>query len=134
MDDLLPMITGGAVIATLALGGLFIGSCVRDYASSTPRVVDVLVTDKRYEPDHYTVECSGDPVRCTQTYHPPSWTVEYADETRHWMSVSRGTYDAVSIGEKKVIRFDLGGGYWKARYNERFEFGPLVAEGSWPAR
>lgn len=138
MNDKVPVIvTTIGIAAAVVIACLFVGSCVRDYSSATPRVVDVLVTDKQHVPGHTTTDCDTDSnghMSCSTTYHPPTWSVEYADETRHWLHVSQGTHDALRIGDKKVLRYDLGGGYWHARYNERFEFGLLVAEGSWPAK
>lgn len=121
----------------IVFGGLLVGSCVQDYAKSEPHVIDVLVTDKQHRPGHYDTNCSTDSegrMSCSTDWVPPTWSVEYADERRHWLNVSQGTHDALRIGDKKVLRYDLGGGYWQARYNERFEFGQLIAEGSWPAK
>lgn len=124
------------IVAIVALCSL-VGSCVHDYAKSSPMALDVLVTDKDYRPAHSDTHCSTDSkgyMSCSTTYYPPSWQIEYADEQRHWTSVSQGTYDQLHIGDKKVVQFDLGGGFWKSRYNERFVLVPQVAEGSWPAR
>lgn len=128
-------------VTLAALGGMalcaLLASCVQDYAKSTPQVVEVLIVDKRHEPGHYVTSCStnGKGVQsCSMRWVPPTWSIEYADERRWTTSVSEGTYEAIRIGDKKVLRFDLGGGYWHARYSERFMLTAQSAEASYPTR
>jgi len=126
--------TALVVVGIVAVCALLV-SCIRDYSTATPQVAEVLVTDKQFYPAHYDQHCSTDSkgyMSCYQSYVPPSWAVNYADEQNHSVTVSQGTYDALRIGERKVLRYDLGGGYWHARYNEQFQFGQIRAEGMPP--
>jgi hypothetical protein len=128
----------GALVALVGAIGLslLIGSCVQDYRLSTPRVIDVQIVDKHYSPAHSDLVCTSDKngMSCHTNYYPESWSVDYADGEQWSLSVSRGTWEALRIGDRKVLRFNEGGGWWHARYDEQFEFGALVAEGALPVK
>jgi hypothetical protein len=124
----------GSIVAVVALVG---GSIVYDRAKATPQVAEVLIVDKDYRPGHYDTHCSTDGhghLHCYQSWVPPSWVVEYADEERWRTTVSQVTFDALHVGDKKVLRYARGGGWWHARYDERFVLTPLAPEAAWPAR
>lgn len=129
-DDL-PAIIGG-IVALLLLG--LTGSCVHDWAKSTPAVAEVVVVDKKYSPEYYTTSCTSDNrgnTSCHPVYHGPSWSVQYQDGNEiHSTSVSSGTYEALKLGDRKILRYNKGGGYWQARYSEKFIFG-ATAEAKW---
>lgn len=132
MFDDLPGVAVAAAVFIVVVGTcVLIGSCVNDYRTSTPRTIEVLITDKHYSPAHtdtyVTLDANGNST-IHSNYYPESWTVEYADEERHTINVSSATYAALQLGERKVLHYDLGGGFWQARYNERFEFGMVRAE------
>lgn len=119
-EDVWPIV--GAVFGTAALS-LLVGSCVQDYRKSTPQAAEVTIVDKRYHPEHYVTSCSSDNhgvTHCSTTYVAPSWAITYEDATRRFgLDVSSGLYKALRLGDRKVLNYDLGGGYWGARYNER---------------
>jgi hypothetical protein len=125
----------GGIVAVLAL--LF-GSCVHDFAKSTPQVSEVTIVDKHHQPEYWSTHCTSDNkgrMSCYPQYHPPSWRIRYEDGAQRFgTSVSSGTFNALNLGDRKVLRYALGGGIWGARYGERFVFGPMTGEASWPAR
>lgn len=136
IDDIdWPVVFGvSAALAALVL----CGSCVRDWWTATPQVTEVTIVDKSHTPGHYVQSCSTNAkgwTTCHEVWIPPVWSVRYEDGAERFStSVSSGTYNALALGDRKVLRFQLGGGYWHARYSEQFVLTPLTAEGSWPVR
>ncbi len=127
-------VVGGVIVVVLAA---LLGSCVHDFAKSTPQVSEVTIVDKHDQPEYWTTDCTSDKgsTTCRPVYHAPSWSVRYEDGSERFStSVSSGTYDALKLGERKVLRFSLGGGMWHARYSEQFVFGPVTGEASWSTR
>lgn len=127
-------VTGG-VCAVLFL----IGSCVQDWRTAKPQVSEVTIVDKHYAPGHYDTSCSTDPhtyiVTCNTYWVPPAWAVQYEDGAeRFGIAVSSGTYEALRLGDRKILQYQLGGGYWHARYDEVLLLQRPPAEGTWPVR
>jgi hypothetical protein len=132
MDQKSSIIVGGLVVLLA-----FLGSCVHDYATAVPQAADVLILDKDYSPPHDDTSCSTDPngnFSCSTTHYGPLWTVTYADETRHDVTVSAGTWSELHVGQKCIVQYYLGRGLWGARYGERFLFGEVPGERSFPTR
>jgi hypothetical protein len=124
------------IILSMATFCTLVGSCVHDYATAKPQAHPALILEKSYTPGHYHTDCSSHKghTSCSTHWVPPSWSICYSDEQRHWVSVSSGTYEALHIGDTRIVYFDLGGGPWHARYGERFSLGPVKPEQDWPAR
>jgi hypothetical protein len=126
---------GAAVVVVLLV---FLGSCVDDFARSTPESSEVTIINKQYSPEHWDLQCSTDSkgyMSCQNIYYPPSWAVWYEDGPGNfYATVAAGTYDALRLGDRKVVHYALGGGLWHARYNEQFVLGQSQAEAAWPTR
>lgn len=131
------MTKGITVTFLFSLFAVGIVSGIYDCATATPQVIEVLVLDKDYSPPHDDTSCATDSngrMSCSTTHYGPTWSVEYADVARHTTTVSQGTYDALHVGEKKILRFNQGNGWWHGRYDEQFQFGPVDVEGVLPVK
>ena len=120
----------GWVIGLILIVGL-IATCVQDYRSATPRIVEVRIIDKRYTPGYYEQHCSTQYIEssdskipittCHDEWIAPKWIAKYEDAgDLHTLDISSGIFDTLTIGQQKWMRYYVGGGYYHARYNEGF--------------
>lgn len=63
---------------------------------------DGYVTDKDYTPGYWSTDCtgSGSSRSCSETYHPPTWsvTINFEGDSAKW-EVSEGEYNQISYGD-----------------------------------